>query len=184
MNIKFKYIKLFLVIVTYLLGIGNAFPIRTAYGMDGYWSSWNFSLLEVTGSMRNFVLFNGSDHPSIFLLRWKADNYTKPSKKEIKEHIKSDSWFEYTGTVEYWVSEEYPTIKDVLKKKQGSLVTNPDSGYGNSQSSGRKVKRTATAKMMCQFYKNGYIKNINLFFDNIGYGIGCDSYSSGFYLSL
>lgn len=170
MNIKFKYIKLLLVIVISFLGIGDAVSQQFAYLIDGYWSNWEYKGVTAGGSLRNLVVFYSDEHPSIFELKWKADNYTKPSQKEIKEYIKKDAWFEYTGTVEYWVSEQYPTIKDALKKS-GFLVTNPDSRIENFDFCGKKAKRTANAKMRCKFDETGDIVVISLIFDGIGYAI-------------
>lgn len=172
MNLKFKYIKLLLVIAISFLGIGDAYPMLFSYYMDGYWSNWESNpSYHGQGGIKNMVLYNGDEHPSVFLLRVQTDNYTTPSKKEIKEHIKNKTWFEYTGTVEYWVSEEYPTIKDALKRPGHFLVTHPDSRIGNFKNSGSKVKRTAKAIIKCQLYENGVPKVINLWFDHIGYGI-------------
>ena len=169
---KCIFYRYLFVLILSLLGIvnGKADRVETAYSIDGYWSRWTYQSYEIAGTLADCVLVKGWNHPSAFNLRIKINNYSKPSKSEIKDHIKNDKWFEYSGTVEYWVSEEYPTIKDALKKT-GDLVSNPDSKY-SSQKSGAKVKRTANAKIKIQFNKDGSLLSYNLFFDGIGYGIG------------
>ena len=167
---KCNYYRFLVVLILSLLSISNVkAEIRSAYAIDNYWSRWTYKCYEVTGTYADFVLFKAWDHPSAFNLRIKVNNYTKPSKSEIKDYIKNDKWFEYSGTVEYWVSEEYPTIKDALKKT-GDLVSNPDSKHSFPES-GAKVKRTANAVIKMKRNKDGSPRGYCLFFDGIGYGI-------------
>ena len=171
---KCTYYRFLVVLIFSLLCISNgkAKSVEIAYAIDNYWSRWTYKSYEIAGTYADFVLFKAWDHPSAFSLRIKVNNYSKPSKSTIKDYIKMNRWFEYSGTVEYWVSEEYPTIKDALKKTE-DLVSNPDSKH-SSQKSGAKVKRTANAKIKIQFNKDGTMRGYNLFFDGIGYGIDCN----------
>lgn len=167
-----KYIKVGLIIILLLFPCKIFSYTYISYGIDGYWSSWKVPLLyEFDGTISNFVIYADVDHPSVFLLRVKINNYIKPTKDEIKKHLKNDDWFKFYGTVEYWVCDEYPTIKEVFKRTDEyycKFVHNPSSRYSHSEE-GRKVKRTAQAIIKTKCDKKGVIKVISIFFDDIGF---------------
>ena len=83
---------------------------------DGYWGKWSSFSAEMRGSYNGFVLYLPWEHPSNYFFSFDIDNRTPPTKKEVKEHGKKGLWWEYTGTVEYYVCDVYPTIRDCFKE--------------------------------------------------------------------
>ncbi len=91
-----------------------------------------------------------------------------PDKKTIKLHYKNNMWYEYSGTVEYYVTEKYPTILDILK-----AFDFPYFNYDSGSDGNPCVKRTARATIKIAPYKD-HPKCYNIYFDNIGVGIDLD----------
>lgn len=97
----------------------------------GAWSEWiveysHFSSEE--SLMRHFVTFYGdiygvSDYSAISLekngvkyFKFTIDYpYQVAPKKVRKEHLKTGEWYVYSGTVEYYVNDGYPTAQEIAK---------------------------------------------------------------------
>lgn len=104
-------------------------------------------------------------HPSDYFVHVTIDNYTPPTKEVKRYHRKNNLWYEYTGTVEYFVDERNPTIESLLKSGWfGWSMNSADITIGHH------VKRTAKATIKIAPYKNN-LQTINVFFDNVGFGI-------------
>ena len=86
-------------------------------------------------------------------------------KSTIKNHLKNNLWYEYSGTVEYYVTEDYPTIESVLRTFDFPYF-NCNSGYNGNPC----VKRTAKATIKIAPYKKRP-KVYNIYFDNVAVGI-------------
>lgn len=44
--------------------------------------------------------------------------------KSLKKHIKSGEWYEYTGKVEFYISDDYSDIYEIFKKsKRAAFIT-------------------------------------------------------------
>lgn len=156
--------------------------ISTVSFHDGYWGKWKSHTTRfiysppsyyysLFGNYSGFIIYSKYDHPSEYIFKFQADNYTNPDKKIIKEHLKNNSWYEYSGTVEYYVTEEYPTIEAVLRKYEFPYF-NYNSGYEGNPC----VKRTARATIKIAPYKK-HPQCYNIYFDNVAVGIDMeDSY--------
>lgn len=159
---------------------------------DGYWGNWSSYSAQMQGNYSGFNLYLPWEHPSNYFFSIDIDNRTPPTKKEVKQHFKNKTWWEYTGTVEYYVCDVYPTIKDCLKefgrplmksdletteyssklsvlratriRQQGSFVAQ---GY---------TKRSARATIKIEPYSYKTLKPMvyNIFFDGIGLGLDLD----------
>lgn len=135
---------------------------RANFCYKGEWSQWR----EYPGRT-----FSNSDNSAIVLksaggtqyFAFFIDHYVKPSKKDLKQHIKSDTWFEYTGTVEYCVNDEYPTAESLAKACR-FVVPNP------RVQDTPTVTRTTRATIKIAPYKEVPVV-FNIWFDNIGIGI-------------
>ena len=79
--------------------------------------------------------------------------------------MKDNTWYEYTGTVEYYVTEEYPTIESILRAFEFPKFNFKSGSEGNPC-----VKRTTNAKVKIAPY-NKRPKCYNIWFDNIAVGI-------------
>ena len=162
---------------------------------DGYWGNWksyNSSYVwgaKLRGGYDGFVIYENREHPSKYFFKFTITGYTKPSKKEIKAHYKTNTWWEYNGMVEYYVCDVYPTLGDCLKQLKRPLLESDTQGsiYQEKLSlakatrisqTGRysmigykKIRKSATIKI--QPYKK-HPKTYNIFVDGVGYGIDLD----------
>lgn len=145
--------------------------LSTCAYYDGYWGKWkeqytrysNYSnsYYDIYGDYSGFSINYKSDHPSLYCLKFQISSYSPPSKEEIKYHYKNKIPFEYSGIVEYFVSDSYPTIKSALKVWGFTYVKN-----GDSNSS----KRIANATIKILPYKNHPVC-YNLCFEDVAIGI-------------
>lgn len=142
--------------------------IKVSSWCDGYWGEWfPLTSVKVYGNYSGFTLYYSNDHPSQFMFRFQIDSYKETTNKERKVYRKNKKWIEYTGTVEYYVSETCPTIKEIIKAKQFPLIS-PTRVKENEPC----VKRTTSAKICIE--PNSYIfypRNYAIWFDGIGVGI-------------
>lgn len=143
-----------------------AMAFRGSLFINGYWGqwedlSWHFA---ISGYSNNFVLHERGEHPSNYFVHVAINNFVPPTKDEKKYHIKNNLWYEYTGTVEYFVDEASPTIESLLKS--GWIAWSITSANEISH----HVKRTASATIKIAPYKDNP-QTYNVFFDNVGFAI-------------
>ena len=111
---------LFLLITFLLAGKGIAISQeykQACYYYDGYWSNWKIQFdWKIQGSYNGFIIYNKYEHPSNYFFKFYVVGRIAPDKKEIKQHYKTQTWWEYEGSVEYYVCDIYPTFKDCIKQ--------------------------------------------------------------------
>lgn len=147
---------------------------------DGYWGEWEdgavggflygqpdkrLPYLKVYGNYSGFCIYYSNSHPSTYTFKFQTNNYYTPDKKTRKEYLKNNKWYEFYGTVEYYVYDEQPTIKDILKAKTEFVhfpVIQP------TFKSARK--KTASAKILIAPYKE-HPQVYNIWFEGIGVAI-------------
>lgn len=135
---------------------------KQSFNYRGEWSSWK----SEEGEISHYV-----DDSGIILVTpggnayfsFQINNYIPPTKKQIKEHLKSGEWFEYYGTVEYSVNDTYPNA-EALAKACRFVIPNPRTDLTPT------VLRKTTCTIRIQPYKK-LPANYNVFFDNIGIAI-------------
>jgi len=173
--------RLLLLIASVFLTITAKAQISTCAYYDGYWGKWKQRYVrwpsgqitmnddEFRGNYSGFIIYDKSDHPSQYFFKFQINNYVPPTKQQIKEHYKKNEWYEYSGTVEYFVVEDLPTIKDILKEI-GFPLYHKDihDGFGNYA-----VKRVANATIKIAPYKK-HPETYNFWFDNVGLAISLD----------
>lgn len=150
---------------------------------DGYWTRWEIfdglGVVSATGTFDGFSLYYSRYHPSEYFFKFFISNPSKYSDPEIRQHYRSKEWLEYEGVVEYYVTDEYPTIKDVLKGiRNRKLLWYTIGGHYNNQEDiyklygGIAVKRTVKAEVRIQPYKiNHKWRVYNIWFDDVAVGI-------------
>lgn len=155
----------------FFVSVCNCFAqIKTCAYYDGYWGNWKtwYNTWSIRGSYAGFILYLQGVHPSNYSFKFVIDSYSPPSKDVLKAHRKANQWFEYTGTVEYYVIESYPTIKDLLKHDgfpywcPANVKTQPI------------AKRVTRAKIKIAPYKT-HPQVYNIWFDGVGVGIDMDT---------
>jgi hypothetical protein len=140
--------------------------ISICFYVNGYWGTWHETFFYgVYGNYGGFCFYEKSDHPSEYLFRFTITNYIPPTKEMLKKARKSNTWLEYTGTAEYYVNDDNPTIDKLFMdevflspKKISDRPTRPI------------VKRTAKARIRIRPYKD-HPRVYNIWFDNVAFGI-------------
>lgn len=173
--------RLFAIIVFVLLSSVLKAQIKTCSYHDGYWGEWRSHTTRYTyisapprfdynlyGGYSGFIIYNKGAHPSEYFFKFEANSYITPDKKAIKYHMKNNLWYEYSGTVEYYVTEEYPTIAAVLRAYEFPHFNCNSGSIGNPC-----VKRTASATIKIAPYKK-QPECYNIYFDNVAVGISFD----------
>lgn len=135
---------------------------------NGYWGQWKSHYSELTGTnwfsvygnYSGFIIYNSYSHPSEYFFKFQINNYTPPTKEDIKFHSKNDIWYEYNGNVEYFINSDYPTIKSALMTHSFPYVEN----------SVENIKRTAYATIKIAPYKD-HPKVYNIWFEDVGIAI-------------
>lgn len=161
-----------------LVSIAKAQISTNAY-YDGYWGEWKnhwlpslFSSMPekyyygLYGNESGFIVYDIDEHPSNYVFKFQINNYMAPTKQQIKEHNKRNEWYMYSGTVEYYVVESHPTIKEILKKFGFPLYHKEvHDNYGNYA-----VKRVANATIKIAPYKK-HPEVYNFCFDDVAIAI-------------
>lgn len=180
-NITRKTFPLLLFFCCILLSANRVQAQQMCFAYCGEWSPWQticgeWSPWHIYG--QSFRYNDGSgfelkNSGGTVFFSFKISNYFTPSKASIKAHKKSREWYEYSGYVEYYVSDEYPTAEALAKN---NILVIP-----NARADERpKVKRRAYATIkIAPYEKNPYC--YNLFFDNIGIGFSVQGLKYGDY---
>ena len=168
---------LFFLFLLFFVLAANA-QISTCSWHDGYWGEWkshtiwrysngypNWNEYKLYGNYSGFCIYKDNSHPSEFIFKFQANSYIAPDKSTIKNHLKNNLWYEYSGIVEYYVTEDYPTIESVLKAFDFPYF-NCNSGYNGNPC----VKRTAKATIKIAPYRKRP-QVYNIYFDNVAVGI-------------
>lgn len=174
--------KKLLTLLLLIVSLCTSAQIRVCAYYDGYWGEWedgavggflfgkpdpygDLPYLKVYGNYSGFCIYYSDSHPSAYTFKFQANNYVTPDKKTKKTHIKNNEWYEYNGTVEYYVYDDRPTIRNILKEPTGFVhfpVVKP------TIQSARK--RIANATIQIAPYKE-HPKVYNIWFEGVGVGI-------------
>jgi len=168
-----------------LLLMISSFSILSVKGLslsvylDGYWGPWDsWNLYSLYGNYGGFCCYwQGrysfeSNHPSEWEWRFTINNYNEPTKKERKEHWKKNIWYEYQGTFEYYISDEYQSIKQMFRE-HGRPCVSP-ANHRTEKGQMPCVKRTVPATIKIAPYKD-HPKVYNIWFEDVGFAISLDN---------
>ena len=143
--------------------------IKTSSWYDGYWGEWrsHYKEYKIYGNYSGFIVYKNGDHPSEFIFKFNINmfDFLEPPKKIKKQMIELNKWYKYPGTVEYYVTESYPTITAVLRTF-GFPYFNSNSGSTGNPC----VKRTADATIQIAPYKD-HPECYNIYFDDVAVAI-------------
>lgn len=167
---RILFVQALLVCSLFLSNKASAQQLSFAY--RGEWSSWR-NIYEKSFRYNDGSGFELKNSGGTIFFSFQISNYVAPTKAQIKAHLKSNQWYEYTGYVEYYVSDEYPTAEAIAK---ANVIIIPNAREDVTP----KVKRRAYATIkIAPYKKNPYC--YNLFFDNIGIGFGVQGMKYGDY---
>lgn len=140
--------------------------------INGYWGKWQYSIPYSSGEVLQgtydeFIIYANSYHPASFIMRVKINGlvieHGKKEKARRKAAIKANTWYQYTGTVEYFTDDRYKSFKDQFDRWPSGILM-PKATDTNIKSN----IRPAIIKIE-PFKKNPTVYNI--FFDGFGIGI-------------
>ena len=149
-------------IANYSLG-----QIKFSCWFDGYWSSWfdGGSEAKIKGDYDGFIIYTASEGPWDYRFKFKINNMKFPNKKQIKKDIKSKKNYEFYGTVEYYISDEHPSVLDNYRKNKRPVFVSAKSRNGRPNK-----KITSRAKILVAPFKE-LPDHYSIQFDNVALGI-------------
>jgi hypothetical protein len=122
--VKTKVLCCWIAIITMAIFLSqNANAQEVCFNYKGAWSAWE----AYPGRISKYTDDSGlilRSSGGIEFFKFQISNYRKPTKKEIKEHYKNKQPFTYYGTVDYYVSDRYPTAED-WSKASTFIIPNP-----------------------------------------------------------
>ena len=142
----------------------------------GAWSEWTVEYSHFSSKesvMRHFIslygnVYGASDYSGfsfkkygVTYFKFTIDYPFKVAPKKVrKEHLKKGEWYVYSGTVEYYVNDAYPTAQEIAKYNHFVM---PDPRLDVTPC----VKRTCNATIKIAPYKK-HPECYNIWFDGIG----------------
>lgn len=140
---------------------------------DGFWHEWVPITTAINGSWNDLIFYYPAEGIENYQLRVVIDNpQVMPDIKQRKVMIKNNQWIEFSGTVEYFVCDDYPTAYDVFKNyrigyERAFIYHNFRDKDWNRRPT-KRVKKKATIRI-APFKKN--IETFNIWWENVGLGI-------------
>ncbi len=137
---------------------------------DGFWSNWMAAGgVEINGNYDGFIIYLPKEGPWEYRFKFKINNMTFPDKKQRKKDIKANKWYQFSGTVEYYISDDYLSAIELFRSNKGPKF------LAAKQQSGRPTKKiTSKATIKIAAFKD-YPKVYNIFYDKVGFGIDLGS---------
>jgi len=166
--------KILLGVISIIISLSSFAQISTNAYYDGYWGQWKKDYSEylgrgeykIYGNYSGFIVYYYHSHPSEYIFKFQINNYNPPTKDVIKYYYKNEIWHEYSGYVEYFIDNSYPTIKTALKLWSFAFVSNRDTS----------IKKTAKATIKIAPYKK-HPKLYNIFFEDVAVAIDLGEWS-------
>jgi len=169
--------KLLAILLMIPLFASSQIKINVYY--DGYWGEWENAFVttlsggvdqslpytKIYGNYSGFCTYRSNFHPSNYSFKFQINNYYQPDKKTRNEHLKTNKWYEYSGVVEYYINDDLPTMKDIMKAGYalGKFPAVQPDWQGAR-------KRTTNATIQIAPYKD-HPKVYNIWFEGVGVGI-------------
>lgn len=169
--------KTIIFIVLFLcLSFDASAQIRACGYFDGYWSEWTNLGAEIHGNYDGFIIYLKKEGPWEHRFKFDINFMSFPDKKQRKKDIKANKWYVFSGTVEYYVSAEYPSALSNFRQNKGPLFISAKAKNGRPST---KEKSIATIKIAA--FKDRP-KTYNIFFDDVAIAIDLgDHYFPGQY---
>lgn len=177
--------KIFLLLIflqsSFIFGYADTYSYRaeilTTKNINHQWSSWrqwlwvNAISSNNNGEFASFTFWHLKESGENWCFKFGIDNFKKLDKKEIKKHWKEKQAFIFNGWVEYYVAEEYPTIKSQFEAGNSMFnlpfVTPSSSKEWNY---GPYVKRHAKASIKILPFKK-FPETFYIYFEDVAVGV-------------
>ena len=163
-----KFIFLISVLLCYS---SNSFAqINFCAYFDGFWSPWGeVTEARVYGSYEGFVVHTVSEGPWNYRFKFTIHDFKVPNKKQRKKDIKANRYYEFSGTVEYYVSDIYPSALSVFRDNKGPNLLPSKNRRGNPA---KKITSKATIRVAP--FKD-VPRNYNIWYDGVALGINLNT---------
>lgn len=159
-----------LILIGFLLigfSVNSFAQIKCCVYFDGFWSSWSNapSELEIHGDYDGFIIYRESEGPWDYRFKFTIHNFKVPDKKQRKKDIKTNKFYEFSGTVEYYTTDVFPSALAAFRKNKGPYL------LPSKQNNGRPARKiTSRATIKIAPFKD-YPKTYNIWYDNVALGI-------------
>ena len=157
------------ILITFLLlciSFRGSAQIKTCAYFDGFWSPWisNYEA-QVYGNYEGFVIHTASEGPWEYRFKFTINDFKVPNKKQRKKDIKNNRYYEFSGTVEYYVSDILPSAITAFRDNKGPkfLPAKNKRGKPAKKIISRATIRVAPFKDVPRIY--------NIWYDNVALGI-------------
>ncbi len=170
-----KFVEIIVLIITLQLlnSCGSLFEPRysglgdyaTCVKVKGYWSNWDphyLSIYNIKGSYSDFSIVD-ADRPWDVYCRILINNY---------QYKKSDTYVVFSGYLEYYVNEAYPTIEKQFNTHKWFCIS-------SGQTANHLTKRKANATIYIEFEKYGKDPKVYyIHFDGVAFGLDISKFKS------
>lgn len=158
--------KIFIILcLLFCASYSSSAQIKACGYFDGYWSKWANLNAEVHGNYDGFIIYLENEGPWEYRFKFTINFMSFPERKQRKKDIKENKWYEFSGIVEYYVTDNYPSIISIFRANKGPMFAPLKLKNGQTA---KKVKSRATIKIAA--FKDRP-KTYNIFFDNVALGI-------------
>lgn len=158
-----KILLIFSLLFCVTININAQTDIKVCGYFDDYWSDWKpGSGAAIRGNYDGFIIYRQKDGPWEYRFKFKIDNMSFPNKEQREIDIKANKWYQFSGTVEYYIAFQFTSALEIFRWYKGPYFCPP----------GDKITSRATIKIAP--FKD-YPKVYTIFYDNVGFGIDLGS---------
>lgn len=157
---------IFLISVLMCYSFNSSAQIKFSAYFDGFWSPWGESAdARVYGNYEGFVVHTVSEGPWNYRFKFTIHDFKVPNKKQRKKDIKANRYYEFSGTVEYYVSDIYPSAISAFRENKGPHFLPTKNRRGNPA---KKITSKATIRVAP--FKD-VPRTYNIWYDGVALGI-------------
>ncbi len=171
--------KRFVLTIITCFALTNLYSQRYSAYTSYTWDSWaNNSWKYVYSDGWVYAIpYSGNPRDFYFRFHYRELGLHELNKSQWKTTKANKGWLENMScTFEYFVTDEYPTIKDALVAHSW-----PCAKYYHSSSSGMPiVKRTTTAQVKALYTDDDEVRTLNFWIEGYGFGISVQWDYSGY----
>ena len=158
---------LFLLFILSCISFESFAQMRYSGYFDGYWSEWKqFGPNDkIKGNYDGFILYEASEGPWEYRFKFTIHNFKVPNKKQRKKDIKAGKHYEFSGTVEYYVTNKYPSVLSIFRASKGAMFAPVKLKDGSLSK-----KKISKATIKIAPFKD-LPKTYNIWFDDVAFAI-------------
>lgn len=156
------------VLVCVFANAADDYYIRTCLYKTNYWTNWEvYSNMAFYGNWSQITCYYydfGDGSVSCFDFRLTIDKFSIPDERTRQLHLNNGSWYEYSGTIEYWIDDEHMDFISNCKYVQLPSEAIPCKKHDNTPS----IIKKSHAKIQIAPYES-YPQTYNIWFEGVGF---------------